>query len=83
MPGGGMRTRREFIGGHAGHPRDVQRLVEAFGSRRCYWGTDITNSFAKATWRQRIAQFGELPFLTEEDKDWILGRAIRARLGWA
>ena len=61
----------------------VRRLVEAFGPKRCYWGTDITNSFAKATWRQRITQFtDEMPFLSEEDKDWILGRAIRARLGW-
>lgn len=61
----------------------IRRLVEGFGALRCYWGTDITNSFAKATWRQRTAQFDELPFLTEEDKDWILGRAVRARLGWA
>jgi predicted TIM-barrel fold metal-dependent hydrolase len=60
----------------------IRRLVDAFGPQRCYWGTDITNSFAKATWRQRITQFEEFPFLTEQDKDWIMGRAIRARLGW-
>ena len=61
----------------------IRRMVDAFGPRRCYWGTDITNSFTKATWRERIAQFTEdLPFLSEEDKDWIMGRGIRARLGW-
>jgi hypothetical protein len=25
----------------------------------------------------------ELDFLSEEDKDWIMGRSILARLGWA
>jgi predicted TIM-barrel fold metal-dependent hydrolase len=62
----------------------IRRLFDAYGSRRCYWGTDITNSFAKATYRQRITHFTEeLDFLTEDDKDWIMGRAIVERLGWA
>jgi len=62
----------------------IRRLYDAFGPQRCYWGTDMTNSFAKATYRQRIAHFTEeLAFLSEEDKDWIMGRAIMGRLGWA
>jgi hypothetical protein len=62
----------------------IRRLFDAYGPQRCYWGTDITNSFARATYRQRIEQFTvELPFLSEQDKDWIMGRGIRARLGWA
>ena len=61
----------------------LKRVVEAFGRERCYWGTDMTNSFAKATYRQRITQFTEtLDFLTEEDKDWVMGRAILKRLNW-
>jgi hypothetical protein len=43
----------------------------------------MTNSFAKATYRQRITQFTEtLDFLGEEDKDWVMGRGILARLRW-
>ena len=62
----------------------LKRLFDAFGPQRCYWGTDITNSLAKATYRQRITQFTqELPFLSEEDKNWVMGRAIMDRLGWA
>jgi len=62
----------------------IRRLFDAYGPRRCYWGTDVTNSFAKATYRQRITHFTEeLDFLSEDDKDWIMGRAIVARLGWA
>jgi len=61
----------------------IHRLFDAYGPERCYWGTDITNSFAQATYRQRVTQFTEeLPFLTESDKDWIMGRAILARLRW-
>ena len=40
----------------------------------------MTNSLARATYRQRVTQFTEeLTFLSEEDKDWIMGRAILAR----
>lgn len=61
----------------------IRRVFDAYGPRRCYWGTDLTNSFDKATYRQRIAQFTEtLDFLSAEDKKWIMGDAIRARLGW-
>jgi predicted TIM-barrel fold metal-dependent hydrolase len=62
----------------------IKRLYDAYGPQRCHWGTDMTNSFAKATYRQRITHFTEeLPFLSEDDKDWIMGRAIMARLNWA
>ena len=40
--------------------------------------------FAKSTYRQRITHFTEeLPFLSEDDKDWVMGKAILARLNWA
>jgi predicted TIM-barrel fold metal-dependent hydrolase len=62
----------------------IRRLFDAYGPRRCYWGSDVTNSFAKASYRQRVTHFTEeLDFLSEVDKDWIMGRAILERLGWA
>lgn len=62
----------------------IKRLFDAYGSERCYWGTDITNGFTKATYRQRITHFTEeLDFLSENDKDWVMGRAIVTRLSWA
>jgi predicted TIM-barrel fold metal-dependent hydrolase len=61
----------------------TRRLFDAFGPRRCYWGTDLTNSFNKATYRRRVTHFTEtLDFLSDEDKRWVMGDAIRARLGW-
>jgi predicted TIM-barrel fold metal-dependent hydrolase len=64
----------------AGH---LKRVFDAYGPQRSYWGTDMTNSYAKASYRQRVTQFTEeLSFLSESDKDWVMGRAIVQRLKW-
>ena len=61
----------------------IQRLFEAFGPRRCHWGTDVTNSLAKASYRQRVTHFTEeLTFMSSEDLDWVMGRSILERLDW-
>lgn len=61
----------------------IKRLFDAYGPKRCYWGTDITNGYDKATYRQRVTHFTEeLPFLSEEDKDWVMGKSILERLRW-
>lgn len=72
-----------------GYPfRDVaeilHRVVDAYGPQRCYWGTDLTNTFSKGPYRQRVTHFTEeLSFSSETDKDWIMGRAILKRLNWS
>jgi predicted TIM-barrel fold metal-dependent hydrolase len=61
----------------------IKRCFDAFGPQRCYWGTDITNAFNKSSYRQRITHFTEeLKFLSETDKEWVMGRAILERLKW-
>ena len=64
----------------------LHRVFDAFGPRRSFWGTDLTagiDRFPKFTYQQRITHFTEeLPFLSEQDKDWVMGRAIMRRLGW-
>ena len=61
----------------------IQRLFDAYGPQRCYWGTDATNGMARVSWKQRLTHFTEeLKFLSESDKDWVLGRAIQERLKW-
>jgi predicted TIM-barrel fold metal-dependent hydrolase len=64
----------------AGH---IKRVFDAYGPQRSYWGTDLTNSYAKASYRQRVSHFTEeLSFLSDGDKDWVMGRAITQRLNW-
>jgi predicted TIM-barrel fold metal-dependent hydrolase len=61
----------------------IHRLFDAFGPQRCHWGTDVTNSFVKASYRERVTHFTEtLDFLSEDDKDWVMGRSILQRLRW-
>jgi predicted TIM-barrel fold metal-dependent hydrolase len=61
----------------------LRRVIEAFTPQRAFWGTDLTNSYSKATYRQRVTQFTEtLQFLNADELDLIMGRAILARLGW-
>ena len=61
----------------------LQRVFDAFGPQRCYWGTDITAKLSKATYHQRITHFTEtLDFMSDDDLDWVMGRAILKRLGW-
>jgi predicted TIM-barrel fold metal-dependent hydrolase len=62
----------------------LQRVFDAYGPRRCHWGTDLTNNMHRATYSQRIAHFTqELKFMSERDKDWVMGRSILERLKWA
>ena len=62
----------------------LHRVFDAYGPQRCYWGSDLTNTFSKGPYRQRVTHFTEeLSFLSESDKDWVMGRAILARLKWS
>ena len=62
----------------------LNRVFDAYGPQRCHWGTDLTNNMARATYSQRIAHFTQdLKFMSESDKDWVMGRGILERLKWA
>jgi len=61
----------------------LKRVIEAFGPRRCFWGTDLSRTLAHCTYRQGVTHFTEeLDFLSAGDLDWIMGRALCERLGW-
>jgi predicted TIM-barrel fold metal-dependent hydrolase len=62
----------------------LKRVFDAYGPQRCHWGTDLTAGYTRATWSQRVAHFTqELKFMSESDKDWVMGRSIREKLKWA
>jgi predicted TIM-barrel fold metal-dependent hydrolase len=62
------------------HPH-IQRLVEAFGPRRVFWGTDLTRM--PCSYRECIDLFTkELPWLKGEDLEWVMGRGVCEWLGW-
>jgi L-fuconolactonase len=62
------------------HPH-IRRLVDAFGPRRTFWGTDLTRM--PCTYRECIDLFTkELPWLQDEDLEWVMGRGVCEWLGW-
>ena len=62
------------------HPH-IRTLVEAFGPRRTFWGTDLTRM--PCTYYECITLFTEhLPWLTGEDREWVMGRGVCEWLGW-
>jgi predicted TIM-barrel fold metal-dependent hydrolase len=62
------------------HPH-IRTLVDAFGPRRTFWGTDLTRM--PCTYYECIALFTEhLPWLAGEDLAWVMGRGVCEWLGW-
>jgi predicted TIM-barrel fold metal-dependent hydrolase len=59
----------------------VRQIYDAFGPQRLFWGTDITKM--PCSWRQCVTMFTEeLPWLSEPDKELIMGQAVCAWWGW-
>jgi predicted TIM-barrel fold metal-dependent hydrolase len=59
----------------------LKRVIDAFGPQRVFWGTDMTR--LPCTYRQAVTMITEeIPWLSEPDKAWIMGRGLCAWLGW-
>ena len=59
----------------------IHRCYDAFGPDRMFWGTDITRM--PCSWPQCISLFTEeLPWLSEADKELIMGQALCNYIGW-
>lgn len=62
------------------HPH-IRTLVDAFGPRRTFWGTDLTRM--PCTYRECVTLFTEeLPWLRGEDLEYVMGRGVCEWLGW-
>jgi predicted TIM-barrel fold metal-dependent hydrolase len=59
----------------------LREVFDAFGPRRLFWGTDLTG--LPCTYRQAVTMFTEeLPWLSDTDKEWVMGRGISEFIGW-
>jgi L-fuconolactonase len=62
------------------HPH-IRRVYDAFGPQRMFWGSDLSR--LPCTYRQAVTMFTEeIPWLTEDDKTWIMGRGLTEWLDW-
>lgn len=59
----------------------IRRIFDAFGAQRLMWGSDVTR--LPCSYRDCVRHFtDELPFLTPEDQEWIMGRTAEKVLHW-
>ena len=62
------------------HPL-VRRVVDAFGPKRCFWGTDL--SHLPCPYKQCVTLFTEeMKSLSAAELEWIMGRGIAEWLNW-
>jgi len=61
----------------------LRRIIQAFGVRRSFWGSDLSRVLAHSTYRQTVTMFTEeLDFLSKSDLEWVMGRGIVELLHW-
>ena len=62
------------------HPY-LRRVYDKFGPKRMFWGSDLSR--LHCAYRQCVTMFTEeMPWLSADDLDWILGRGLCEWLGW-
>lgn len=62
------------------HPY-LRRVYDAFGAKRMFWGTDLSRS--PYSYKQNITMFTEeIPWLSADDKNSIMGQGICDWIGW-
>lgn len=61
--------------------RHIERVLEAFGPTRTFWGTDLTRR--ACNYEQAISMFTkELPFMDDAQLEQVMGRAALRWIGW-
>ncbi len=63
----------------------LKQVIEMFGPRRCFWGTDLSSMMrgSSCTYRQAVTMFTEeMDFLSKDDLEWVMGRGLAECLPW-
>jgi predicted TIM-barrel fold metal-dependent hydrolase len=59
----------------------IRRVVQAFGARRCLWGSDCPFQVVKDRYTDSLSLVRDhLDFLNKEDRDWLLFRTAERNL---
>ena len=61
----------------------LSAVIEAFGARRSFWGSDFSRLPRSCSYRQAVTMFTEeLDFLSASELEWVMGRGVLACLDW-
>jgi L-fuconolactonase len=60
----------------------LRRVIDAFGVKRLMWASDFTVTTDNHTYGESLFCIRCSDLLSDNDKEWVLGRSIREILGW-
>ena len=61
----------------------LKRVIDGFGVRRSFWGSDFSRLPARCSYREAVTMFTEeLDFLSAGELEWVMGRGVLSCLGW-
>jgi predicted TIM-barrel fold metal-dependent hydrolase len=61
----------------------LKQIIDGFGTRRAFWGSDVSRILQHCSYRQAVTMFTEeLDFLSASDLDWVMGRGLLELLDW-
>lgn len=60
----------------------LRRAVDAFGPERVMWASDFSVNQRGESWAELLFGVRGCPILSEAEKEWVLGKALRGWLGW-
>ena len=58
------------------------RIIDAYGTERCMWGTDWTRAVRKLTYEQGVEFFRVTSRLSDSDRAMLMGGAVERTYGW-
>jgi len=61
----------------------LARIFDAWGFKRCLWGTDWTRAFAVVNYEQAVKPFIETKRLSASERAMLMGGACAKAYGWA
>jgi len=60
----------------------LRQAIDAFGPSRVMWASDHTVSKPHHTWAEALFYLRDSDALSDEEKEWLLGRSARTILNW-
>ena len=60
----------------------LHKVLDAFGPERLMWGSDFTRFWGMFTYSELLTYLLYSTEVSDRDKEWLLGRTIREKVGW-
>lgn len=60
----------------------LRKALDAFGAERVMWASDISANQTGESWAELIFSITENPDLSDDEREWLMGRTARNWLNW-